>query len=74
MQYSQRVLFSDDTLLHDELDDLFDRLEQLEPPPALIAHILESISRLPQPHRPVQDHPWDDLDSLVVRREKDPPC
>lgn len=74
MEYSQRVLFSDDTLLHDELDDLFDRLEQLEPPPSLIAHILESISRLPQPHRLVQDHPWDDLDSLVVRHEKDPPC
>jgi hypothetical protein len=74
MQYWQRDLFSDDTLLHDELDNLFDRLEQLEPPPSLIAHILESISRLPQPHRPVQHDPWDDLDSLVVRREKDPLC
>jgi hypothetical protein len=74
MQYSQRVLFSDDTLLHDELDDLFGRLEQLEPPPSLIAHILESISRFPQPREPVQHDPWDDLDSLVVRREKDPPC
>ena len=73
MHYSRRVSFSDDTLPKDELDDLFDQLEQLEPPPSLIAHILSIIADLPLPG-PTKGIPWHELDTLVVRRENDPPC
>jgi hypothetical protein len=72
MHCSRRVPFSDDTLPKDELDELFDRLEQLEPPSSLIAHILSTIADLPLPG-PTKDIPWHELDTLVVRRENDPP-
>jgi len=72
MRYTQQVRCSDDTLPRDELDDLFDQLEQVEPPPSLIAHILSTIAELPLP-KPVDELAWQNLDTLVVRREKDPP-
>ena len=76
MQYPLRALFSndilpDDSLPNDELDDLFSQLEQLEPPPSLIARILSSISQLPQPGQHIALGEWD---NLVVRREENPPC
>jgi len=76
MQYPLRALFSndilpDDSLPNDELDDLFSQLEQLEPPPSLIARILSSISQLPQPGQCLA---WGEFDNLVVRREENPPC
>lgn len=73
MRYLRRVSRSDDTLPIDELDDLFDQLEQLEPPPSLIAHILTIVADLPLP-KPVAGVPWYELDTLVVRHEQDPPC
>ncbi len=72
MRYSQRVWCSDDTLPRDELDDLFDQLEQVEPPPSLIANILATIAKISRP-KPVDDMLWQKLDTLVVRREKSPP-
>jgi hypothetical protein len=75
MQYTRRILFSDDILpddtLPDELDELFGRLDRLEPPPSLIARILSSISQLPLPRQRMD---WAELDSLVVRREDYPSC
>jgi len=76
MQYPLRALFSndilsDDSLPCDELDELFSRLEQLEPPPSLIARILSSISQLSQPGQRIA---WGELDNLVVRHEDYPPC
>jgi hypothetical protein len=59
-------------LPRDELDDLFDQLEQVEPPPSLIAHILATIAKISLP-KPVDGIVWQNLDTLVVRREKDPP-
>jgi hypothetical protein len=53
----------------DQLDELFGQLQQLEPPPSLIARILASFSRLSHPQPPV----WDELDGLVVRNEKQDP-
>jgi hypothetical protein len=75
MQFTRRTLFSDDILPNDELDDLFNQLEQLEPPPALIARILSTISHLPRPRPPQAEQypPWDELDTLVVRHEDYPP-
>ena len=76
MQYPLRALFSnnilpDDSLPCDELDELFSQLEQLEPPPSLIARILSAISRLPQPGQRIA---WGDFDNLVEWREDSSPC
>jgi hypothetical protein len=78
MQYSQRIFLADDTLPRDEIDDLFERLEPIKPPPSLIQRILTSVSRLPRPLPPALPvSPWDDkkdiLDGPVVRNEKLPP-
>jgi hypothetical protein len=74
MQYTRRILFSDDILpdetLPDELDELFSQLEQLEPPPSLVTRILSSISQLSLPRQRMY---WVELDNLVVRREDYPP-
>ena len=76
MQYPRRAVFTDDilpddSLPRDELDELFSRLEQLQPPPSLIARILSSISQLPQLE---QRTAWGEWDNLIVRREDYPPC
>ncbi len=76
MQYPRRAVFTDDilpddSLSCDELDELFSQLEQLQPPPSLIARILSSISQLPQPEQRIA---WGEWDNLVVRREDYPPC
>jgi len=69
MEYLHRFLFSHDTLPEDELDELFNQLEQLEPPPALIAQILSTISQLPQALSGAQQNTCDDL---VVQPDEDP--
>ena len=72
MQYSQRMFLSDDALPKDEIDELFEKLQPIEPTPLLIQHILTSISHLAHPAPPKL---WDAdaLDSLVVRNEHHPP-
>ena len=76
MQYARHFLCSDDPLpdeilSSDELDELFSQLEQLEPPPSTIAHILSSISQL---SRPALHLYGAEMNHLVARREDDPPC
>jgi hypothetical protein len=77
MQNREHIFFSEnsDDLPKDDIDKLFDNLQQLEPPPYLIKRIL---SRLPRKapanpssdsHQPASD-PWKELDGLVVRNEK----
>lgn len=74
MQYTRRILFSNDILpddtFPDELDELFNQLDRLEPPPSLIAHILSSISQLPLSRQRMY---WAELDNLIVRHEDYPP-
>ena len=72
----QRIFLADDinTPPRDEIDELFDRLQPIKPPPSLIQRILTSISRLPRPTLPSE--PWDEeniLDNLVIRKDKLPP-
>ena len=76
MQSRQHIFFSEnsDDLPKDDIDKLFDNLQQLEPPPYLIKRIL---SRLPgkPPANPssdshqLQSDPWKELDGLIVRNE-----
>ena len=74
--------WADDTLPHDEIDDLFEKLEPLQPPPMLIARILSSVNQLPkhplpqqfqqqqiQPSLPGISNDIGSLDAPVVRKE-----
>ncbi|HLX39252.1 MAG TPA: hypothetical protein VKR42_01910 [Ktedonobacteraceae bacterium] len=71
---------SDDTLAEDDIDQLFGNLEQVEPPPALIARILANVSQVSQVDAQNKelpaDEPGEELDhpgNLVVRHEKKEP-
>lgn len=60
----------------DDIDKLFNRLSQLEPPDELISHILSRVQHLPTPlsrqmHSVVPGS--EELDSLVVRNERRDP-
>jgi len=81
MPYTQHIFFSDDSNdpPKDDIDKLFDNLQQLEPPPYLIKRILGRLPRKP-PANPPSDtlppasDPWKELDGLVVRKDKRQPC
>ncbi len=73
MQDPKRSLFADDALPKDELDNLFEKLQQIEPPPSLVARILTSISQLPQYLPSVPSVLWDKLDGMVVRNDEREP-
>jgi hypothetical protein len=62
----------------DELDELFERLPQIQPPPSLIDQILTSVGRLPRPplNKPGEAKIADEedgMDSLVKRNDHLPP-
>jgi len=73
--YSQRLFLADDPLPKDEIDDLFEQLQLIEPPPSLIQQILTTVSRLSRPTSPSdpRDEADEKIDSLVVRNENLPP-
>src|SRR5256714_7836047 len=62
----------------DELDKLFERLPQIQPPPSLIDQILSSVGRLPRsplnkPGEAKKVDEEDGMDSLVKRNDHLPP-
>ena len=73
--YAQRIFLADDPLPKDEIDDLFEQLQVIEPPPSLIEQILTTVSRLSRLSTPSdpQDEADEKIDSLVVRNENLPP-
>lgn len=64
MQQPKRPISSsdrpDDTLAEDDIDQLFGNLELVEPPPALIAHILANISPVSQAEAQKKELPADE--------------
>ncbi len=69
-----------DNLAEDDIDQLFGKLELVEPPPALIARILANVSQLSQAEGQKKGSPegeagevFDNLGNLVVRNEKKEP-
>ena len=44
MQYETQLFISDDDLPEDDIDRLFSHLELVEPPPSLIANVLDSVA------------------------------
>ncbi|HLI68325.1 MAG TPA: hypothetical protein VKV19_01085 [Ktedonobacteraceae bacterium] len=59
----------------DDIDKLFHRLSQLEPPGELTTRILARIKQLPASPAPMAqaDEPVEDLDSLTTRNERQDP-
>lgn len=62
----------------DELDELFGRLPQIQPPPSLIEEILTSVGQIPRPllKKPGEAKKVDEedgMDSLVKRNDYLPP-
>jgi hypothetical protein len=50
--YAARMFFCEereDNIEDDEIDELFGKLEQMEPPPSLIEDLLARVARLPLP-------------------------
>lgn len=81
MQQPKRPLSSsdlpDNNLDEDDIDQLFDKLELVEPPLSLIARILANVSQLSQAEAQKKGSPAGELvevfDNLVVRNEKKEP-
>lgn len=73
MQHFQGTFLADDTLPRDEIDDLFEKLQPIEPPPSLIQRILNSVSHLPPPDQvsKLQDG-TDPPERLIIRNDQRP--
>ena len=74
MLNAQWDTISANMISEDEIDDLFNRLDQLEPPPYLISHILTSVSLLPRPLSVPAPRLWSELDGLVVQNDRKKLC
>lgn len=68
--------FADEIEHGDDIDDLFERLQPLEPPPSLISRILSSIKQLPPSGKNPELLKKDELerDGPIVRNEHKEPC
>ena len=69
----------DGAMPRDDIDILFDKLQSIEPPQALISRILDlsrNSSSLPLPllSAPALRNPWEELDMLAFRNNKQKPC
>lgn len=76
MQYPQRqrIFCADDTLPKDDIDELFEKLLPVEPPPALIQRIITSVSRLPKPTPPSEEQKKrESMEGLIVQKDHLPP-
>jgi hypothetical protein len=77
MWNSQRFFCADDILPKDDIDELFEKLLPVEPPPALIQRILTSVSKLPLPTLPLEEKKEEKkeggIDGLVMRKDHLPP-
>ncbi len=75
MMYSTQMIFADtveDMSPEDEIDELFSRLLQIEPPATLVDDILASVAQLPLPQE-MQSMTWDDVEGLVVHNKAQQP-
>lgn len=74
MLNAQWDIISSDIISEDEIDNLFHQLDQLEPPPYLIARILTSVSLLSPPQPVPTLRLWSELDRLVIRNDRKNLC
>ncbi len=79
MNFQQRISCAADDLPKDDMDEIFEKLLPVEPPPALIRCILTSVSGLPHPtaeNTPSQEKKainTEETDSPVVKKDYLPP-
>ena len=66
--YVMRMFFCEeieDTIVEDEIDELFSKLERVEPPPFLIEDIMSTVAHLPLPqYLPPMDE--DELNEIGI--------
>lgn len=74
MLNAQWDTISTDMISEDEIDDLFNQLDQLEPPPYLVSRILTSVSLLSQPVSIQARGLWSELDGPVVWSDRKHLC
>jgi hypothetical protein len=73
--YSTQMLLAaniEDASSEDEIDELFSRLLQIEPPATLIDNILATVARLPLPQE-MDKMTWEDVEGLVARNKMQMP-
>jgi hypothetical protein len=63
--------FEKDVLEDEEIDSLFMRLEELEPPDDFVQQMLRTFSRLPVPQTLQEESKewWDDSEGSIIRHE-----
>ncbi|GAC1456440.1 MAG: hypothetical protein PVS3B3_03670 [Ktedonobacteraceae bacterium] len=73
MNYSHTILFAEDISEDDEIDALFNQLQQIAPPPMLVEDILTSIAQLGMfiPPRPTQKL-WEDMGLVLYSGDLEP--
>jgi hypothetical protein len=65
MKYPVYLLLSEDAVADDEIEELFNQLEVIEPPPFLVERILTSVALLSQ-QASMSASPWGNVDGLVI--------
>ncbi len=69
MQYSHRLLFSEEMSSDDEIDNLFNQLQHVEPPRSLVERIMNAVAHLSHLPPSLPSTAWDDQDDCVMRRD-----
>lgn len=83
MNFSQYLLFSDQSSSDDDIDNLFRQLQTIEPPESLVENILASVTRLSR-HQLLSSPSaatcislpavnWKDVEGLIVHNENQEP-
>lgn len=70
MLNAQWDTISTDMISEDEIDDLFNQLDQLEPPQYLVSRILTTVTLLSQPVSIQALGLWSELDGPVVWNDR----
>lgn len=75
MQNLSPVFFNDnDADKYEDVDKLFSKLEQYEPPSDMVARIMNIVSKLPPPQQlQRQSSVFPELDGLIVRNDEKEP-
>ena len=73
MNNTPTILFAEDIIEDDEIDELFSQLQQIAPPATLIEDILASVARLGVPTPPrITQKLWDDMGLVVYHTDQEP--
>lgn len=75
MQLQQIISFLEDDIPQDDIDRLFARLQQIEPPPSFVTRVLNQLpSNTTSALLVSQPVAWNQLDSWVIKNKKQKLC